>query len=115
METTPMSKPELSKATSAAFKKGARAAFPHGSNCIDVDVVPVKPGRPLKVLYSDPKEKPVELSAVFPLKRGLLGPFEFKIPATARILDREYKTWRICRAKIPTGNGCKWVKVLHVF
>jgi len=85
---TGKSRCELVKATSALFKAGKRARAPHGSNCIDIDVYRVKPGKDLTLQGSTKFSVP--LDDLFPTTVGVFGPLMVTRPRSAAPLLKEY-------------------------
>ncbi len=95
------SRGKLMTRTSRLFKGGKRASHPHGSNCVDIDVFRVKPGKALPCQGG--KNITVSFNEVFPTAVGVFGPMLLKRPRSTTPLLKEY------------GADClaeRWVKIL---
>ena len=95
----------LTKIASDSRKKCEPLQSPTGTNCLDLEVYSILPGRTITIQGSS--KIPVSCEHLFPLVEGMFGPLRIPLPASPRILDAEYGSqWRHVRvAKVVTSNG----------
>ena len=107
-----LSRAELIKKTASLWQHGKRARKPHGSNCVDIEVYQVLPGKPVNIMGSTSFK--VELSDLFPTITEVFGPLQVVVPRTSATLEKEYgpDCLHIRKAKMVSGNNRKtWVEI----
>ena len=107
-----LSRPELVEKTASLWQQGQRAKSPHGSNCVDIELYKVKPGKPVTVMGSSSFRAP--LDDFFPSVSGTFGPLQVCMPRTTMTLTKEYgiDCLQSRKAKFVSGNNhTKWVEV----
>ena len=83
---------KIMKATSKAFRneyhRGVRASHPHGSNCVNIDIYRVKPGK--HVAFKAGKTFTTSPGDLFPTAVGVFGPLMLPRPRSTKPLLEEY-------------------------
>ena len=105
-EATTLPRSELMKAVAKKWKAGQRAKAPHGSNCVDVDVIAVEVGQSVSI----PGSKNIShcsTEKLFPTADGVFGPLKLRVPRTSYVLTQEYgkKCLQERRIKTLSSNG----------
>ena len=103
-------RPRLIQTTASLWRRGQRAARPHGVNCGDIEVYVVRPDHDLRITEAT---KPfwAPTKSLFPIVEGALGPLRVPLPRTPIALDKEYgNRWRHTYvAKVIHGSGAREV------
>ena len=89
-EANSLPRSELMRLVGKKWTSGERAKQPHGSNCVDVDMIEVNPGKKNVQIPGSTKIYSCPTKELFPTADGVFGPLKLRVPRTSYVLQKEY-------------------------
>ena len=78
-----------------------RSSYPHGSNCIDIEVYTVPCGKQ-EITIQGTAKIAIGISSLFPAADAIFGPLRFTMPRTTDVLTQEYGQSCVTEPRVKT-------------
>jgi len=96
-----LNRSQIMKQCAALWRKGVRSSYPHGSNCIDIEVYTVPCGKQ-EITIQGTAKIAIGISSLFPAADAIFGPLRFTMPRTTDVLTQEYGQSCVTEPRVKT-------------